>query len=50
MKKSKLVVHLYYGGDQPSKTRYTDDIEQARRWVSEAHHGQIINQQNILIQ
>ncbi len=50
MKKSKLIVHLYYGGEHPSETRYTDDIQEARGWVAGAEHGEIINQQNIVIQ
>jgi len=50
MKKSKLTVHLYYEGEHPADTRYTDDIQEARGWVADAKHGEIINQQNIIIQ
>ena len=50
MKKMKLTVHLYYGGSHPSETKYTDDIDQARRWVADAEHGEIINSQNISVE
>lgn len=50
MKQIKLTVHLYYGGEHPPETKYTSSIDQARKWVSEAEHGEIINEQNILIQ
>lgn len=45
----KLTVHLYYGGEHPSETKYTYDIEKARRWVADAEYGEIINNQNILV-
>lgn len=50
MKTMKLTVHLYYGGEHPSETKYTNDIDQARRWVADAEHGEIINSQNISIE
>ncbi len=50
MKKMKLIVHLFYGGHHPSQTKYTSDIDEARRWVADAEYGEIINSQNIVIQ
>jgi hypothetical protein len=50
MKKMKLTVHLYYGGHHPSETKYTDNIDQARKWVAGAEHGEIINEQNIIVE
>lgn len=50
MKKMNLTVHLYYGGEHPSETKHTQDIEQARRWVADACHGEIINDYNIIIE
>ena len=39
MKKMKLTVHLFYGGEHPSETKHTQDIDQARRWVADARSG-----------
>ncbi len=50
MKQMKLTVHLYYGGEYPPETFYTNSIDEARRWVSGAEHGEIFNEQNIQIQ
>jgi hypothetical protein len=50
MKKMKLTVHLFYGGEHPSETKHTQDIDQARRWVADACHGEIINDNNIIIE
>lgn len=50
MKTMKLTVHLYYGGAHPSETKHTNDIDQARRWVADAEHGEIINSQNISVE
>ena len=50
MKNIKLTVHLYYGGHQPDETKFTNDIDLARRWVAEAEHGVIYNEQNIVIE
>jgi len=50
MKKMKLTVHLFYGGEHPSETKHTQDIDQARRWVAEACNGEIINDNNIIIE
>lgn len=50
MKKMKLIVHLFYGGHHPSQTKYTCDIGEARGWVADAEHGEIINSENIVIQ
>lgn len=50
MKQIKLTVHLYYGGEQPAETKYTSSIYEARRWVANAEHGEIINDQNIMVE
>lgn len=49
MKGIKLTVHLYYGNEHPNETKFTNDIDLARKWVLEAEHGEIINEQNIII-
>jgi hypothetical protein len=50
MKTMKLTVHLYYGGHHPAETKYTQSIDEARKWVADAEHGEIINEQNIMVQ
>ncbi len=50
MKEMKLTVHLYYGGHQPAETKYTNSIHEARRWVADVEHGEIINDQNIVVE
>jgi len=46
----KFKVHLYYRGEINDQTKFTDEIDEARRWVADAEHGEIINEQNINIQ
>lgn len=50
MKPQIFKVCLYYGGEMPNEQRYTPNIQEARKWVTEAEHGTIENQNNILIQ
>jgi len=50
MKTQIFKVHLYYSGEMEDETKHTPHIEQARRWVADAAHGTIINQNNIVIQ
>jgi len=50
MKPQIFKVCLYYGGEMPNEQRYTPSIDVARKWVTEAEHGTIENQNNILIQ
>jgi hypothetical protein len=61
MKRLKLKVHLYWNKDvwfnnefikmgDFAETEYTNDIEEARKWVADADHGEIFNEQNIKIQ
>jgi len=50
MKQVLFTVHLYFGGERAPETRFTEDIEQAREWVKEAEHGEIINPSGILVQ
>jgi len=49
-KRKKFKVHLYYRGEINAQTKFTDEIDEARRWVADAEHGEIINEQNINIQ
>lgn len=49
MKKMNLKVYLYYGRKISAETKYTSDIDQARRWVAHAEGGNITNEQNIKI-
>tara|TARA_R110000744_G_scaffold5910_2_gene20867 strand:+ start:879 stop:1031 length:153 start_codon:yes stop_codon:yes gene_type:complete len=50
MKNMELTIHLYYAGDLPSETKQTNSIDEARRWVADAEHGIIVNDQNIIIE
>ncbi len=50
MKTQIFKVHLYYRGEIDDQTKYTPHIQEARRWVADAAHGTIINQNNIVIQ
>lgn len=50
MNKMNLTIHLYYGGEHPAETKYSNDIEEARRWVADAEHGEIINEHNISVE
>ena len=45
-----FTVHLYYGQHTKYETKQTPCIEEARRWVSGATKGRIINNKNIYIQ
>tara|TARA_R110002072_G_scaffold77844_3_gene181014 strand:- start:887 stop:1039 length:153 start_codon:yes stop_codon:yes gene_type:complete len=45
-----FTVHLYYGQNTKCETKQTPSIEEARRWVSGATKGRIINNQNINVQ
>ena len=49
-KRKKFKVRLYYRGEINDQTKFTDEIDEARRWVADAEHGEIINEQNINIQ
>ena len=46
----KLRVTLYYGDELPPEERYTQCIDEARQWVSNAKNGTIKTLDNILIQ
>lgn len=50
MRKENYTVHLYFGGEEPDAVMRTTDIDVARRWVNEAEHGLILNNQNIPVQ
>ena len=50
MKAQIFKVNLYYGGEYEMQTKYTPYIDEARLWVSEVEHGEIINNQGIFIQ
>tara|TARA_B110000977_G_scaffold94379_1_gene124780 strand:- start:527 stop:784 length:258 start_codon:yes stop_codon:yes gene_type:complete len=50
MKLQIFTVHLYYGQHTRYETKQTPSIEEARRWVSGAAKGRIINNQNIYVQ
>ena len=50
MKEQTFTVHLYYTGEMSDETKHTTSLDQARRWVADAAHGTIINQNQILIQ
>ena len=43
-------VELYFGGEMPEEVKETSDIDQARKWVSSAEHGIILNEQGIAVQ
>ena len=45
-----FTVHLYYGQHTRYETKQTPSIEEARRWVSGATKGRIINNQKINVQ
>ena len=50
MRKENYTVHLFFGGEEPDAVMHTTDIDVARRWVNEAEHGLILNNQNIPVQ
>lgn len=50
MKAQVFKVILYHGGEYEMQTKYTPYIDEARFWLSQAEHGQIINNQGIAIQ
>ncbi len=48
--KYQFTVHIYYGGEMPNETWFTDTIDEARDLAKKGEHSEILNQQGIFIQ
>ncbi len=50
MKEVKYKVYMYHGGESADEVRETNDIDEARKWVTECEHGVIENESGMKIQ